>query len=344
MRWFDHGPFADSQPASRDSDDVGAPDSGLEDEREEPVDRVESLVQEKLLPGEEEDRAKKEEKDRAKARRIVERLTASMTCDDRLSGRRLEDLGRDLQLASVLIRLGSAKGWLEQCDVLAATHAVWTSLFLCAGEKAKEGWIERRRSEDPGLAQAVLATPAVTAALFVWSLEIPSEPRTPREVQMLLALALSVARHPWLWRAGDPTAVAEEVEGILMAATGSWSAESIVSRWGQLQLLGRDLGRLEESVSEESMQKLRELNSQKKLRVGELLWQGRLGYCVLEEPALRTEKKNVEVLLLQTGAGEPETKVLRSNLLNPVRGLLGGEERGEDTGQLGEFLESLRTG
>jgi len=161
---------------------------------------------------------------------------------------------------------------------------------------------------------------------------------------MLLALALSVARHPWLWRAGDPATVAEEVEGVLMAATGSWSAESIAGRWEQLQLLGRDLGRLEDSVRKESMQKLRELNSQETLRVAELLWQGRLGYCVLEEPALRTEEKKVEVLLLQTGSGEPETKVLRSDLLNPVRGLLGTEARGEDTALLGGFLESLRAG
>ena len=344
LRWFDHESPVGVQPAPDDSDEMDTGDSGLGGEHEEAVDRVESLVREKLSPEEERSRAKKEERDRAKARRIVERLTASMTCPDRLSGRRLEDLGRDLQLASVLIRMGSAKGWLEQCDVLSATHAVWTSLFLSEGERAKEGWLERRRSEDPVLAQAVLAKPAVTAALFVWSLEIPSEPRTPRDVQMLLALALSVARHPWLWCAGEPAAVAEEVEGILMAASGSWSAESIASRWEKLQLLGRDLSRLEDSVSGESMQRLRELNPQEKLPAGELLWQGRLGYCILEVPALRTEEKNVEVLLLQTGTGEPETRMLRSNLLNPVRGLLGAEARGEGTEHLGEFLESLRTG
>ena len=129
-----------------------------------------------------------------------------------------------------------------------------------------------------------------------------------------------------------------------MAASGSWSAESIASRWEKLQLLGRDLSRLEDSVSGESMQRLRELNPQEKLPAGELLWQGRLGYCILEVPALRTEEKNVEVLLLQTGTGEPETRMLRSNLLNPVRGLLGAEAQGEGTEHLGEFLESLRTG
>ena len=161
---------------------------------------------------------------------------------------------------------------------------------------------------------------------------------------MLLALALSVARHPWLWRAGAPTVVAEEVEGILTAAGGSWSAESITSRWEELQLLGRDLGRLEDSVGDEGMQELRERNSHEKLSAGELLWQGRLGYCVLDEPARRTEEKNVEVLLLQTGTGEVETRMLRSNLLNPVRGLLGAEARGKGTEHLGEFLESLRTG
>ena len=344
LRWFGHEPPVSVQPASGGSDEMGPADSGLEDEHEEAVDRVESLVREKLSPGEERSRAKKEERDRAKARRIVERMTASMTCGDRLSGRRLEDLGRDLQLASVLIRMGSAKGWLEQRDVLSATHAVWTSLFLSAGESAKEGWLERRRSEDPGLAQAVLAKPAVTAALFVWSLEIPSEPRTPSDVQMLLALALSVARHPWLWRAGDPMAVAEEVEGILKAASGSWSAESIESRWERLQRIGRDLGRLEDSVKDDSMQQLRQLNSQEQMRAGELLWQGRLGYGVLEKAALRTEEKNVDVLLLQTGNGEPETKMLRSDFLNPVRGLLAARARAEDTEHLGDLLESLRTG
>jgi hypothetical protein len=183
----------------------------------------------------------------------------------------------------------------------------------------------------------------VTAALFAWCLEIPVDPTTPREVQMLLALALSVARHPWLWLSAELSAVAKEIEGILVASGESWTPESITRRWTSLQKLGRDLGHLEESVAKESMLRLRDLNSQEELSAGELLWQGQLGYCVLKDPARRTEEKNVNVLLVQTG-GEGDTKVLRSNYLNPVRGLAGAYGLGGDEEQLVEFLESLSRG
>ena len=51
------------------------------------------------------------------------------------------------------------------------------------------------------------------------------------------------------------------------------------------------------------------------------------------------------MLLVQTGAGEGgKTKVLRSNYLNPVRGLAGSYARSKDAEHLVEFLESLGKG
>jgi hypothetical protein len=163
---------------------------------------------------------------------------------------------------------------------------------------------------------------------------------------MLLSLALSVARHPWLWLSADLAAVAGEVEAILVAATDAWSPDSIECRWQNLQTLGKEIRLLEDSVIGQSMARLRELNPQQALASGELVWQGSLGYCVLKEPASRGERRNVEVLLVQRGTGEGDTKDLRSDLLNPVRGLAASDAtpEHEDMQHLMKFLGSLSRG
>jgi hypothetical protein len=237
--------------------------------------------------------------------------------------------------------MGSTKGWIEHEEVLAITHRVWTSLFLSAGDGDTEGWLHRRREEDPLHAQQALARPAVTAALFVWSLEIPPEPRTPREVQMLLSLALSVARHPRLWLSADRAEVAREVEAIRVASSDAWSSDAISARWLELQCLGRDLSNLEKFLSRIGPQKARSLNEQETVEVGELLWQGMLGYCVLKEQVSRPEAKSVEVLVVQAAESHTGTKTLRSDLLNPVRGLARAMEASGEPEALSSFLSVI---
>lgn len=341
LRWFGHEPSIHAQPDQQDADDIAG-----DDDADEAVDRVERVVARRLSPEEERSRAKQAERDRHKARKIVEQMANLMASSGYLETRQLEDLGRDLKLAAVLLKLGSTKGWIEHEEVLATTHRVWTSLFLSAGDGDTEGWLRRRWEEDPLHAQQALARPAVTAALFVWGLEIQSKPKTPREVQMLLSLALSVARHPWLWLSADQTAVGQEVEAILAASSDEWSSDAIASRWLRLQALGRELGLLEDTVRRQGMSRLRALNLQQNLASGELVWQGALGYCVLKEPASREERNNVEVFLVQTGTTEEETKVLRSDLLNPVRGFAASDATsgGEEVQHLAEFLRSLSRG
>ena len=341
LRWFSYEPSINIQPGDEDADDIAADENA-----DEVVDRVEQVVARRLSPEEAKRRAKQEERDRNKARKIVEQMAALMASTGYLETRRLEDLGRDLQLAAVLLSLGSTKGWIEHEEVLATTHRVWKSLFLSAGDGDTQGWLHRRWQEDPIRAEESLARPAVTAALFVWSLEIPTEPKTAREVQMFLSLALSVARHPRLWLAADQAAVAEEVSAILVAASDAWSREEIASRWLDLHSLGRELWNLERAVRQQGIAQLREQNLQQDLPEGELVWQGALGYCVLKEPASRKEKKHVEVLLVQSGATEVESKTLRSDLLNPVRGFATSVDvpGNNDMRHLVEFLRSMAAG
>lgn len=90
------------------------------------------------------------------------------------------------------------------------------------------------------------------------------------------------------------------------------------------------------------MSRLREINPQEAMATGEFVWQGALGYCVLREPASREEKKDVEVVLIQTGTSERETRVLRSDLLNPVRGLADSQPVPEEK-KMQSFVEFLRS-
>lgn len=338
LRWFGH------EPSSEIREDNA--DGVVDEDADEAVDRVERVVAQRASPEEEERRTKQDPRDRNKARKIVEQMTTLMSSAGYLETRRMGDLARDLQLAAVLLRLGSTKGWIEHEEVLSTTHRVWRALFLSAGDGDTQGWLHRRWQEDPVRAQEALGRPAVTAALFVWSLEIPMEPRTPRELQMLLSLALSVARHPWLWLSVDLAAVAEEVEAVFVASSDTWSSDEISDRWLQLKSLGRELWTLEQAVEQQGIARLRGLNPHQELAEGELVWQGALGYCVLKAPASRKEKKHAEVLLVQLGGTDTESKTIRSDFLNPVRGLAasGVIPGNKEMRHLMEFLRSVALG
>lgn len=99
-------------------------------------------------------------------------------------------------------------------------------------------------------------------------------------------------------------------------------------------------------MEEQGIVRLRKLNHQQDVEEGELVWQGKLGYCVLKESASRGEYRNVEVLMVQSGPTGVEGTILRSDLLNPVRGLAlsGAVVEADRAGQLVQFLDSLKRG
>ncbi len=85
------------------------------------------------------------------------------------------------------------------------------------------------------------------------------------------------------------------------------------------------------------------------LRQGEILFQGRLGFCVTQEPADRSVSTHISLLTLH---GENrDARNFRSEYLNPLAGLLATNDvipgyrlETKDLEVLRHFVECLRAG
>jgi hypothetical protein len=264
------------------------------------------------------------EKDRQKARQVIGQMATFMTASNYLRHRELTGFARDIELASLLLRMVQDRCWLSREETMEATVEIWAALFLSGDEGAPLGWLEARRVSEWAEFQKHVCVPAVTAALFAWGLEANRTPTTPREAQALLALALSLARHPWVWVSDKPEQVAAELDTILRATAGHYDEAMITQSWQELMSLAGALlvfdSTLQAALSGGGVMNLVSQNQRVGVSRGELLWQGRLGYCVAGEDANRGSRNPVNVLPLQL-SGIQGTKV-SSAYLNPISGLM----------------------
>lgn len=285
---------------------------------DEPVDQPEILGKSTKTPEEKEKERKKDERDRKKACRVIERMATTMSATAYFESREPAHLAQDLKIASLLLRMGADKGWLEREDLLATTYRVWSTLFLSMGEGDAQGWLATRAESQE--AREALESPDLAASLFAWSLEISEEPTTPRETQLLLALALAVARHPWFWISAEPEEMASSLANLLKATSDSFDAATIEKRWRSLIELGQAIMGLESAVAEVPMKVLHMKNRQAHIEEGEILVQGALGFCVPMESIDRPSSANVPVLTLH--GDQRAVLLIKAAFLNPLNGLL----------------------
>lgn len=319
LRWFGYDPEHDQAAVDPSRDHRPSVPQVPNPEDDEAVDGVESVTGRKKDAATVERERKKQEREGRRARAIIDQMADSMSSERFLQTRHPIDLARDLKLASVLLRMGADKRWLEREEVLATTFRVWSALFLSASSADPLALRVENQNPNPDL-----ASPSVAAALLAWSLQIPDRPSTPREAQLLLTLALAISRYPWLWVATDIDTMARGLEGLLTATGERMEVGEIQKRWRDLLTLGEALQRFEKSLETVEFKDLKVGNRADRIEAGDLAYQGPLGYCIAEEARERTKQHKVRVLLLK--GVESDEKLIRADFVNPIRGLLENPE------------------
>ncbi|HQO62973.1 MAG TPA: hypothetical protein PK528_05125 [Syntrophorhabdus sp.] len=267
------------------------------------------------------------EHDRVKAKKSVEQVLKAMTSEEFLSHRSPELLAADLKIAAILLCAGFKQNWIDESDFFEATRLIWSSLFFSSSKQSDRGWLECRwlTAENPDDFKFRMASPELSAALAAWIMTAPQDIRTLDNVVFTLAKTLAVARLPWLWQAGELEMIGQEIGAMLTYSGGILSADNLKrfeQAWISLMRTGEALRALEEALKGHSPLELRERIRQDQIERGELLWQGRSGYCVASCSCLRSWKENVPVLRLQ---GAQKESSFDPSFLIPVRSLLSSD-------------------
>lgn len=207
LRWF-------SVIDGADVETVDADGAGDDDESDE-VDRPEVLPTKRGLV------APPTDADRRRIQKVLEQVEDAMTTELFLSERRPELLAVDLKVAAVLLRTGLREGWIDSASFFRTTHRIWTALFFAGSPALNQGWLEYRlhQADDSAAFVSSLRSPELSAALLGWALAVAPAESSSVSARFHLAVALAVARLPWLWDPGDDSTVAKELE-VLIAHTG----------------------------------------------------------------------------------------------------------------------------
>ncbi|MDP3000020.1 MAG: phospholipase D-like domain-containing protein [Bryobacterales bacterium] len=309
LRWFEVAP---QEPGGSEEGD------GNESDAEEPVDRPEHLPGQNTASDAPIAPTKREAR---RAVRIVEQLCKAMTASSFLADRPPEWLGADLRLTSILFRVALRNGWLDEQTFFTSTHRIWSSLFYSSDEGS--GWIQRRHESARSQADfaAAFRSPELVAALAGWALAVSPRGRSPEHARFALGSALAIAQLPWLWDGLDHQQLSLAFTELLTQA-GSFTADELDAfneLWLRQIRRGHALRRLEEAVSGQSLVEISKRISQTRLRAGDLLWQGKAGFCVVIAAAERTSDMNVRVLRVY---GNKNESWFKSSLTTPIAGLL----------------------
>ncbi len=281
LRWFGIG-HEDERPELDDSESLaGVPEDDVGGDPD--VDKPERLPAARL----ESQKSPPTDRQRKRALSTVRDIAKQMSNPDFLAERRPEMLAGDLKVASVLLRAGLKDEWLSAEEFFDETMRIWLPLFFSAADDQNAGWLENRyeTSADPQQFQTSLRSAELAAALGCWALSTPDEAASSAHAWFDLASALGVARLPWLWQTGGNTAISKEIAAILALTSqgDDREVESTERRWRTLIRRGFALGRLESAAAACEIGPMRDRIAQSDISEGELLWQGRVGFCVAKE-------------------------------------------------------------
>lgn len=265
------------------------------------------------------------DRDRRRVERLVARLCEAMTSPAFLAERPPELLAADIRVASILLRVALSERWLDPVPFFKATHRVWSTLFF--ESEGEEAHLERRHrtATSPDEMAAALGSPDLLAALAAWVLAVPAGAPTAEHARLSLGAALAIARLPWLWDAADDRDVCRELADLLANTTPDAeqtqeSIDIIGDRWLQLLQRGHAMRRLEAALVDQTPAELSSRVTQTHLTIGELLWQGKAGFCVVTKPAARAAGGRVRGLRLQ---GPRDESDFAAHLTVPLAALLG---------------------
>ena len=313
LRWFGIEPI-------KPEDESGVGDDNDDPEGEEVVDRPERLP--KTPPSDEAMTAR----DRRRIAKIVDQIEAAMTSSEFLAARSPDYLATDLKVASALFGAGLGRGWMEHERFFELTHRIWSSLFF-EHAPGEEGWLKRRVSaaDDSDAFVRSMGSADLSAALIGWYLAaLKPGGDSLAAARFTLAAALAVARLPWLWHGGSQHEIEKELAVLLAHTTDASLDREECTRWAETEWMrltqrGRALRCLEAVIHGMNLDVLRKRIAMDELLPGDVLWQGKAGFCVVLRQRSRSGRHNVPVLKLQGNAAE---SAFAASATVPVRALL----------------------
>lgn len=262
------------------------------------------------------------EKFRKKVISLLTDLADVMSGQEYLHNRLPARMAADVKIAALLLRSGLLEGWITTDGFFKFTHKVWLPFFFTSEMDQDKGWIEYRiyQGEKDNFIKS-FSSPAMSAALIVWSATAESAKDSFEYNRFSLACVLSAARMPWLWQGGSTEDIAKEVALLLksgkhrMNDTDSiW--DSIEKHWLTMMRRGKALSVAERFLKQIEPSDTKDNIKQINIQAGELLWQKQL--CVSKDSFTRLPSKNIKVVSLQ----KLDELSFKSDYVIPLQALL----------------------
>jgi hypothetical protein len=287
------GVEASVEGANDDDDDDD--DDGSDDERVDREHRIGRIAKAKkrknaTVPRRLSDARNKV--DSVKAMALLLKILNAFKSQDYAQHRQLSAITVDVTLAAALVCLAWREGWIEEATFLGTTGELWSILFLDGGESSSYlGLIENRLrlSEDTASAVKLLQAPEVMGFLLGWVVAVSPFHRSEAAARCHMTAVLAAVRLPWLWTGGDDDAVGVSLHTFLVSAVrrysnhDPWKLEFVRNAWTRLLTRGEALMRLQAAATAAGGPAvLNQRISVRDLERGEMLWQGKHGYCIVE--------------------------------------------------------------
>jgi hypothetical protein len=278
----------------------------------------------------------------AAVRRAVLRIEQTLLDPTFVQARAPALLSTDLGLAAILLVMGLTQGHLEVDDFRAATRRLWSGLFF--GQGTQPGTIPGRLSaqEDKAAFLHEFTSPRLAAALTLWCVTEWSA-TDDDALWFRLSAARLQANWPFLFAAGDPGLMANELEAMGTALLPPNEQAHCAKTWREVVRAGMALEMLSESLAHGPREVFRKVSAGSWLEPSDLVWAGKS----LAFPVARTRHDAAaNVAVRPLGAAKeakfkggfifPVGKLLESGILDippaahsEIRRLVGDLESGE---------------
>lgn len=182
----------------------------------------------------------------------------------------------------------------------------------------------------------------MSAALIAWSFIGVNAPPSLERARFLLARAVSIARMHELWIGGAADDISRELQEVLRASMRALDAEHVITTWRNAIIQGAAIRALGEGLQAMGLEQARSAIHAPAVAVGDLLWQGRAGYCIVLEAGSRGSEAPIKTLKLQSGG----TGEFQGHKTLPVRAVLASAvlphwTSGIDPTGVAAFLDEL---
>jgi len=334
-----------------------SPKRSMDEEQEEidfDLERRKSASEAKQdIPSETEDLEAKQ----TRARRAFGRAARRISSEEYLNSRPLEDIFLDLKIIAAFLLKSLNEGWITRQEFVQWTHQIWAKLFFekypidATGQKGGIGWLGKLyRPAMNAMDKMDFVDHQLSASLAAWLLSLPASVESSEMAFLELACMKSMAYYPHLWSLHEPEKVQEELEELYsnpdLKFDEDWDCSKIYDRWLLEIRRAVALKQFERVMEQHKLgDVIEKIPAIKEVKMGELLWQGTFGICVIENIG---EKKDnpITVRILQTH----EVKRIGSERISPLRdildsNLISSNELSSPARQiLLEFVEQLYNG